>query len=57
MVEMIAEAALWVAGANLREAMDEEPQVPIWRRVLFSVALITTVVVGFLVVAHLKGFI
>jgi undecaprenyl pyrophosphate phosphatase UppP len=57
MVEMIAEAALWVAGANLREAMDEEPQVPIWRRVLFSVALIMAVIVGVLVVAHLKDFI
>jgi hypothetical protein len=57
MVEMIAEAALWVAGANLREAMDEEPQVPIWRRVLFSFALVATVVVGVLIWARLNGLI
>ncbi len=56
MVEMIAEAALWVAGANLRDAMNEEPQVPIWRRVLFSAALIAAVIGGLLIAARIKGF-
>lgn len=55
MVEMIAEAALWVAGANMRDAMDEETNVPIWRRILLSMTIIV-VVLG-LVGAHLNGLI
>lgn len=55
MVEMMAEAAVWIAVGNMRDAMDEEVNVPIWRRILLSMTIIV-VVLG-LVGAHLKGMI
>ena len=55
MIELIAEAALWFATWNLKEAVEEDPRVPVWGRVLVSLGVFATVVGGVLVAARMKG--
>jgi hypothetical protein len=51
----MAEAALWFATWNLREAVEEDPRIPVWGRVLVSTVLLGAVAGGVLVTARMKG--
>jgi hypothetical protein len=55
MIEAVAEAAVYLAAWNLGEAAEEEPRVPIWGRVLLSIAILTIVAAGILFLAKTKG--
>lgn len=57
MIEAVAEIAVWFAFWNLGEAAEEDPRVPIWKRVLLSVLILTIVVAGILLLARANGII
>jgi hypothetical protein len=57
MIEAVAEIAIWFAFWNLGEAAEEDPRVPVWKRVLLSVLILTIVAAGVLFVARANGII
>lgn len=57
MIEAVAEIAVWFAFWNLGEAVEEDSRVPVWKRVLLSVLILTIVVAGVLFVARANGII
>jgi hypothetical protein len=57
MIEAVAEIALWFAFWNLGEAAEEDPRVPVWKRVLLSALILTIVAAGVLFVVRANGII
>jgi hypothetical protein len=55
MIEAVAEAAVYLAAWNLGEAAEEDPRVPVWGRVLVSIAILTIVAAGALFLAKSSG--